>query len=242
MAIAYRRLYPHADAVICPAQAIADSLHREFGIDTRRLRLIYNPVDETAIRAAATPIMREPGPGARFVAAGRLTAQKGFDRLLDMMAEIPGDGRLTILGDGSDRPALEAQAARLNIGGRVTFAGFDGSPWARYAGADAFLLPSRWEGMPNAALEALACGTKVIACPEAGGIGEVAALASAGAVTVAPAGPDFVAALRGTVVASPANLRPSLLPAQFEFAKAARAFEAVLDATASLDQPARRAA
>ena len=242
MRAAYRLLYPRADAIICPAETVAHSLADDFGVDPRRLRLLYNPVDEAALRAAATDVRRAPGPGPRFVAAGRVTLQKGFDRLLDMMAEAPADAHLTLLGDGPDRPALEAQVARLGLGARVAFAGFDRAPWARYAGADAFLLPSRWEGMPNAALEALAVGTRVIGCPEAGGIGEIAALATPGAVTLAPTGSAFVAAMRAVTVMPPNGLRPSLLPAPFQMASAVHAFEAVLDATAPRDAPARRAA
>src|SRR5690606_340618 len=156
----------------------------------------------------------EPGDGPRFVAAGRLTHQKGFDRLLDMMAATDSASRLTILGEGPELENLRAQAQRLGLGARVAFVGFEPSPWPRYAGADAFLLPSRWEGMPNAALEALACGTPVIATPESGGIGEIAALATPGAVTTAEAGTPFVELLRA-VAPRPAAQHPSLLPAEF---------------------------
>jgi glycosyltransferase involved in cell wall biosynthesis len=242
MRAGYRLLYPRAGAVVCGAWVVANSLARDFGVPPRLLRVLYNPVDDAAARAAAATPVREPGPGPRFVAAGRLTVQKGFDRLLDMMAELPSDARLIILGEGPERAALSAQATRLGLAGRVTFTGFDPAPWARYAGADAFLLPSRWEGMPNAALEALACGTKVIATPEAGGIGEVAALASAGAVTVAAAGPAFIAALRTVAADPPRAPRPSLLPASFRLAPATAAFAALLDQTAVDNAPARRAA
>jgi len=229
MRAGYRLLYPRADAVICGAQTVADSLARDFGVPQGRLSVLYNPVDEMSVRAAAATPAREPGPGLRFVAAGRLAAQKGFDRLLDMMAPLPGDARLTILGEGPDRAALEARAAALGLSGRVGFVGFDPAPWARYAGADAFVLPSRWEGMPNAALEALACGTKVVATPEAGGIGEVGALAAPGAVTVSEAGAPFVAAMGAVAVDPPPVPRPSLLPLPFRLAEAVQAFEAVLD-------------
>ena len=242
MRAAYRVLYPRADVILCPAQAVADSLAADFGVPAHRLRVLHNPVDEATLRAAAAPPWREPGPGPRFVAAGRLTRQKGHDRLLDMMAELPGEARLTILGDGPEGAALEAQAARLGLADRVTFAGFDRSPWCRYAGADAFLLPSRWEGMPNAALEALACGTCVIATPEAGGIGEVAALAPAGAVSIAPAGPAYVAAMRAVAADPVAASRPSLLPRRFELASAVRAFESVLEGASTVGAADRLAA
>ena len=102
-------------------------------------------------------------------------------------------------------------------------------PWPHFAGADAFLLPSRWEGMPNAALEALACGTTVIATPEAGGIAEVAAEAAGGAVTVAAAGAPFEAAMAAVRASPPEGPRASLLPARFEVAAVAERLGALLD-------------
>jgi len=225
---AYRALYPGADAVICPSQAVADSLAQDFSVPAERLVLLYNPVDVDALRQAASPVRRVPGVGARFVAAGRLTAQKGFDRLIDMFAELPATAHLAILGAGPEEAALRARAERLDLGERVALRGFTATPWPNYAGADAFLLPSRWEGMPNAALEALACGTPIIATPEAGGIAEVAAKVPAGAVTVVPAGADFIAAMARVAADAPTAPRACLLPGEFRLAAACLRLETLL--------------
>ncbi len=188
--LGYRLLYPTADAVLCQHDRAAAEMRERFGVPDSRIRRLDNPVDVAGLRAKATP-RREPGPGPRFVAAGRLTRQKGFDRLLAMIARLPA-AHLTILGDGPDRAALESQALALGVGDRARLAGFEPSPWSWYAGADACLVPSRWEGMPNVALEALACGTPVIAMSEAGGIAELAARSDA--VTVAADTAAFEAA------------------------------------------------
>lgn len=224
--LAYKFLYPHADGVLCNARVVAAALARECGVAPARIHLIDNPVDVARIRAAATPPIRTGGAGPRFVAAGRLTRQKGFDRLIDLFAALAPDAQLTILGDGPDRAALETRAAAHGVVGRISFAGFQAQPWPFYAGADAFLLPSRWEGMPNAALEALACGTHVIATPESGGIGEVAA--APGAVTVAPWGEDFAAALCAVRAQPAATPRENLLPERFTLARAADSLARVL--------------
>ncbi len=225
----YRRFMPRADAVLCNSRLMVDEIAQQFGVASNRLVHLPNPVDADRLRAAALPIVREPGPGARFVASGRLVRQKGFDRLIDMAASLPSDARVTIFGEGPDGPVLKAQIDRLQLGARVNLAGFSASPWAAVAGADAFLLPSRWEGMPNAALEALALGAPVIATPEAGGIGELAGGAASGDVTLAEAGPSFVAAMTAVGTRSADDLRPSLLPAGYEpNALAARLNEIVL--------------
>jgi glycosyltransferase involved in cell wall biosynthesis len=217
---AYRLLYPRADGVLCNAAVVAEALARECGIAPARIHLIDNPVDVAALRASALPPHRATGTGARFVAAGRLTRQKGFDRLIDLWPTLTPEAHLTILGDGPERIALEARAEERGVAARISLAGFQIRPWPFYAGADAFLLPSRWEGMPNAALEALACGTPVIATPESGGIGEVAAAASPGAVTVAAWGEAFAAALAAVRPQCGETPRENLLPDRFTLARA----------------------
>jgi len=215
LALGYRLLYRHAEAIVCQSQWMAQELARDYGVPEDHLRRIPNPVDVEALRRDAGLARRAPGDGLRFVVAGRLTKQKGIDRLLSWMAEIPGDARLTVFGDGPDETALRAQAAALGLGERVHFAGFVASPAAAIAGADALLLPSRWEGMPNAALEALAVGTPVIGTPEAGGLAEVAA-ESSGVVVVA-AGAEFLAAMRRVSRRrTESGLAASLLPHRFD--------------------------
>ena len=80
----------------------------------------------------------------------------------------------------------------------------------------------------DAALEALACGTPVIASPQSGGIGDVAASATKGAVLVSELGDAFIEAMR-QVRADPAKgLRPSLMPRKFELNHAIVEFERIL--------------
>ena len=227
---AYRHLYPRADGVICNSQAVANELRDLCRVPPARIHRIDNPIDIDVIRQAAATPCRAPGPGPRFVAAGRLTRQKGFDRLIDLFAEMAPDAHLTILGDGPDRTALVAQAAKRGLSDRLRFAGFESSPWPFYAGADAFLLSSRWEGMPNAGLEALACGTPVIAASEAGGIAEVAAEVGPSAVRIAAWGRDFLDAMRATRADPVRLLRPSRLPRRYWLEEAAAKMASLLNA------------
>ncbi len=229
LSLGYKAFYPRADAILCSSERMMAEFAADYRVPEKKLRLLANPVDVDALRRRAAEPIRDPGNGARFVAAGRLTRQKGFDRLLELFAALPDGPDLTILGDGPDQAALTAKVDELGLAGRVRLAGFEPEPWRYYAGADAFLLPSRWEGMPNAALEALACGTPVIATPDAGGIDEVAREAGSGSVQVIPFGEPFAAAMQA-VAPSPLDksMRPSLLPPRFALPQVCRALETIL--------------
>jgi glycosyltransferase involved in cell wall biosynthesis len=213
---AYVILYHKADLVICSSTRMRDELVFLFSIPSSKVRVLANPVDETAIRKRALSSILPRMQGRRFVAAGRLTWQKGFDRLLVMFSEMgDNDAELIVLGQGPLDSVLRQQADELGIATRVRFVGFIDNPWTWFAAADAFLLTSRWEGMPNAALEALACGLPVIATPESGGIAEVAVVAEPGAVQVVAAGKPFIEAMRKVPCCPKDKLPPSLLPPQY---------------------------
>lgn len=175
-AAAYRRFYRCLDHVVCQSEDMRDDLVRNFGIDDGRATVIHNPVDVVAVRAAAAIRSGEPArsTGLQLVAAGRLVPQKGFDLLIEALAAC---GRpeieLTLLGEGPQREALQRQAASLGLATRVHFLGFQANPYPFFASADAFVLSSRYEGLPNVVLEALACGTPVVALPAPGGIREI---------------------------------------------------------------------
>jgi glycosyltransferase involved in cell wall biosynthesis len=203
-----RRLYPSADLAIASSMRMREEL-RQMGVASARICVMPNPVDEDRLRAAARPVRRHAGEGVRFVAAGRLVPHKGFDRLLDAMAALPAGSHCVILGEGPAKADLEKKITLLELESRVTLLGFVANPAPWIAGADALLVPSHFEGMPNVALEALALGTPVIATPEAGGLSEIAC------VTIAQFGAEFIAAMMNVHPGRPDAPRPSVLPPNF---------------------------
>ena len=228
--LGYRTLYRRAAAVVCNATAVKADL-AGLGVPEAHIHLIPNPVDIDGLRHGVS-VSRQPGPGRRFVAAGRLTHQKGFDRLIGLMRDGPADDRLTILGDGPLRAELEASIDRLGLSDRVRLPGFVPDPAPLIAGADAFLMPSRWEGLPNAALEALALGTPVIASATAGGLSDLAGEVPADALSIAGSAEEF-AAIAGAVLPTPDidGPRPCVLPNRFSKQHVIAAYEALIDAS-----------
>lgn len=189
----YQILYGRADAVVCPTVEIRDELAGLSRRISQRAHVIANPVNVATLCKRGSAPRRKPGPGPRFVSAGRLTRQKGFDQMIDMLPLLPGDTHVTVFGEGPDRAALEQQARDTGMARRIEFAGFTRDLPAWIAGADAFLLPSRWEGLPNVVLEALALGTPVVMSDQIAAK-ELAIRADADALRIAAPGPAFASA------------------------------------------------
>jgi glycosyltransferase involved in cell wall biosynthesis len=213
----YKRLYPRADVIVSPTETIARELAALSRALAGKLAVIHNPVDVAGLRIRADGPCREPGEGLRLVSAGRLTYQKGYDRLLDILPRLPSTARLTVFGKGEDQAKLEAQARTLGVSDRVRFAGFSLDVPRWIAGADALLLPSRWEGLPNVVLESLALGTPAIVSDQAA-VDGLARSAGSGAIRVAPVDATFADLICRVQPANGgmASLRPSLLPSDYE--------------------------
>jgi len=183
---AYRRFYPRFDVVVCQSVYMRDDLIGHFAFSPSKTVVIHNPVDIERIRRLAAEVISaddEPSAlhsdtGPHVVGAGRLSHEKGFDLLVEALALCDDRGpRLTLLGEGPLRAALEELARQRGVADRVRFAGFQKNPYPFFVQADAFVLSSRYEGFPNVVLEALACGTSVIATPAPGGVAEIAEIA-----------------------------------------------------------------
>ncbi len=226
--LGYRLLLRRADLVICLNSSAEDEMLKIYGVPRARLVRLPNPVAMQPLRAAAEPLFRDAGAGLRLVAAGRLTHAKGFDRLLRAMASLSADTRLTLYGDGPEADALKALAQSLGLGVKVRFAGFERQLAPALAGADAVILPSRWEGMPNIVLESLACGTPVISTPEAGGVIDLAQELPETALKLVSSEAELSAAMTAVAQDGHTALRPSLLPTQYEEDEVSKAYALAL--------------
>ncbi len=168
-----RRTYGAAQAVVAVSEGAAAELADTLRWPAERIDVVANPVVDPQLRARAAEPSGHPwaeDPDVNLVVAiGRLTPQKGFDVLIEAMARLGEDhpARLVILGEGDDRPKLQEQIRRLDLGHRVSLPGYVDNPAAYLGDADAFVLSSRYEGLPTVLIEALAIGTPIVAtrCP-----------------------------------------------------------------------------
>ena len=163
------RLHRWADAVVAVSQGVADDLTRTAGIPPGRIRVILNPVITPALIAAARDRPAHPwfedSTRPIIISAGRLAPQKNFSLLIESFAVVRRkfDVRLVILGEGPDRPRLEASIRRHGVEHCVALPGFVPNPYACMARANVFVLSSDYEGLPTVLIESLALGTPVIA-------------------------------------------------------------------------------
>jgi glycosyltransferase involved in cell wall biosynthesis len=216
MTILYKLLYKKSDKLICTSTRMRNEFILDFLIPEHIIEILPNPIDTEAIRISALPEKRFDKGGICYIASGRLTLQKGFDRLLYWFSELENKkSTLSILGQGSLKDELIKQTRILNIQDRVKFVGFCNNPWQWYSGADVFLLSSRWEGMPNSALESLVCGTPVISTKESGGINDIAEQSEGDSVTIVTNDRQFIDAMNKVKNKDKNFMHNSLLPKRY---------------------------
>jgi len=154
-------------AIVAMAPPLRDEIITELGATQQQAVTIPNAsvtADCAKLLAETRDGTERTHHGRRFLAIGRLAPQKDFKRLLGAFARIrtPQD-RLTIIGEGADRAALEKQAQTLGIAGQLHMPGHLHHVEEWFAKADAFILSSDFEGVPAVLVEALAAGIPIVA-------------------------------------------------------------------------------
>jgi len=165
-----RRLEKHTARILCNAHAVRRFLVRRIGLREEKITVIPNGLDLAEFDDAASlePVAPLPDPrrSPLIGVVGRLEPQKGITHLIAAMPQILkllGDADLWIIGDGPEGPALRKQARDERLLEHVRFLGYRSDVPALLKRLDLFVLPSLWEGLPNAALEAMAAARAVVA-------------------------------------------------------------------------------
>jgi glycosyltransferase involved in cell wall biosynthesis len=155
---------PFIDRFVGMAEPMRDEIERCLGVDAERIAIVPDPALKVSELELLASTARENGPARRFVAIGRMNAQKNFSLLLRAFADFAGpDDRLVIVGDGPQRRRLFRLAERLRIDDRVEMTGHVHSVAEALSAADVFVLSSDYEGVPAVIVEALAAGVPIVA-------------------------------------------------------------------------------
>jgi teichuronic acid biosynthesis glycosyltransferase TuaC len=202
-----RAAIARADALIAVSAALKDGLVA-LGAPPEKVTVLRNGVDLDVFRplsdreAARTELGFD---GPTLLSVGLLIERKRHHLTIEALTRLPGH-RLLIAGEGPERSALEALAARLGVAERVRLIG--PVPHARlplyYTAADVMVLASSREGWANVLLESMACGTPVVATP-AWGSREAVAAPEAGVVVEEATADALAAGIRRVLGAPPAR-------------------------------------
>ncbi|QCP50008.1 glycosyltransferase family 4 protein [Trinickia violacea] len=162
-----RLVYPQASALTFLSESMAAEFRRAREGVTPCIAVVPNPVPDELFGIAKP---RRAGGRKRLISVGRLHPQKHYELLIETFAKIADefeDWDLWIWGEGSERSMLTDRIAKLHLADRVFLPGRTQAAWDEMAAADAFVLSSRFEGMPMALMESMALGVPAVAfdCP-----------------------------------------------------------------------------
>ncbi|NLG84439.1 MAG: glycosyltransferase [Firmicutes bacterium] len=168
-----RPFYPWADAIVAVSHGVAEDLIRFIGFPREKVQVIYNPVVTPELFAKAHEHLDHPwfvpGEPPVVLSVGRLTPAKDYPTLIKAFALVCKErpARLMILGEGEERPTLEALIKELDLTQYIALPGFVENPYKYMKRAACFVLSSQWEGLPTVLIEAIALGVPVVAtdCP-----------------------------------------------------------------------------
>jgi len=173
MPLLKRLFYPYADAIVAVSHGVADDLAKVTRIPRGRIRVIYNPVVTPDLLQKVEEPVKHPwfsdGSQPIVLGVGRLDIIKDFPTLIKAFAMVrqKRSVKLVILGDGEERPRLEALVKKLGLENDVWMPGFVDNPFTFMAKASVFVLSSASESFGIVLVEALACGCPVVStdCP-----------------------------------------------------------------------------
>lgn len=198
----YRRLY-RAGNLIAVSAGVAEDLQRALGLTDANIVQLYNPFDLSEIRGLAAETPAGLPHESYILHVGRFVPQKRHDLLFNAWKIAGLHHKLVLLAPPS--PALDALIADAGMPDRIIVAGFQRNPYPWMRGADALVLCSDHEGLPNVLIEALICGTQIVSTDCRSGPREI--MAGALARFLVPVGnAQALAAALQDVVANPTPL------------------------------------
>ncbi len=168
---------PRLKAVICISELVRNDIRRFYGVPDEKLHVIYNGIDLDRYHPGLAAEHRQdfrsshgiPADAPLFIYVGSGFERKGVGPLLTALAQASNPHtHLLVVGADKHLTRYQQQAIRLGLGSRVVFTGGIKDVRPAYGAADAFVLPTLYEPLSNAVLEALACGLPCIVSDHCG--------------------------------------------------------------------------
>ncbi len=167
-----RRLAPVCRGMAAVSHGVAEDVKHTLAVPARQVHIIYNPVITARTRERLETNLQDcPVPAGTpwVIYVGRLVYPKGIDVLMTAFQNVAarGPAHLVLLGEGPLRDTIAMEVASKGLQDRVHLVGFRDNPLPWIREADVLVLPSRNEGCPTVLIEAMACGTQIVAtdCP-----------------------------------------------------------------------------
>ncbi|WP_458398431.1 glycosyltransferase, partial [Anaerotignum sp.] len=165
-----KRYYKTYDKVVCVADSVKKSYTNVFGNNPEAI-VLHNVNDETEILTKADAFDVPKTEDCTFVSIGRLSYEKGNDRLLEACRRLKKNGyrfQLWLVGDGDEKERLQKFVSENELTSCVTFWGFQNNPYPYMRAADAVVCPSRYEGFSTVITEAMILGKTSVTTPCSG--------------------------------------------------------------------------
>ena len=156
--------YKQYDKIVCVSETVNHSFRKLYDLDDK-ITTVYNPIDIEQICNQAGEKRDSIENVIHLISVGRLVKQKGYDRLLCVVKRLHTEGypvNLLILGEGDERPALEAYISDNAMESYVSLPGFSTNPYRQIKESDIFVCSSRAEGFSLVIAEAMALGVPVV--------------------------------------------------------------------------------
>jgi len=175
----YRLFYNNFDKIVAQSNFMKMDLVDNYETQKDKIVVINNPIDTKSIdqnivnsSGRETNIVRDTTT-LNLIAVGRLSHQKGYDLLCQVLALLDINFHLDIYGTGPDLAQLVDIVKDLGLTNKVSFMGYTENPYEKIVRSDLLLLSSRYEGFPNVVLEANYCGVPVVGFDSPGGTAEI---------------------------------------------------------------------
>jgi glycosyltransferase involved in cell wall biosynthesis len=171
----YKLAYKNIDFIVCQSQDMKEDLVNNYGVFSKKTIVINNPVDtREVIKKSTEKTNKIDDSFFNIISVGHLTRQKGHGLLISAIHKLNDKIiKLNIIGRGVLIDQLQQKVIDLRLENQVDFFGFQANPYKYIEKCDLFVLPSEFEGFPNALIEAGVIGIPLIANNCKGGVNEI---------------------------------------------------------------------